>query len=513
MAGPEFTSELAEELAPDVLERFQRYVRIDTQSRRDRKQSPSTPGSSTSRACSSRSSRPPASQDAELDDNGYVMATLPGDVDGDAPVVGLIAHVDTSPDAPGAGVEPIVHRAYDGGPIELPRNDTVLDPAAMPELAGKEGHDIVTSSGDTLLGADDKAGVAEIMAAVAHLAAHPELPRPTLRVGFTPDEEIGQGASLFDVERFGARCAYTLDGSTVGELQDETFTGAEAIVTIHGIEVHPGFATGKLVNAARLAGRVLAALPADLTPEATDGARGLHPRLRGLAPRPGKAVIRAIVRDFDDDLLAEHVALLRATAEEVVGSRAARAAGDRRAPAVPEHAQPPRALPGDRRGGRAGDPRRGDRAAAHADPRRHRRLDAQRDGAADARTSSPAATSTTRSASGPRCRTWRRPRRPSCAWPRCGPGASLPDRVRPPPARALPRVRSAGRRLQRALLLVLRRRADRDVARGLRLLRQRRAGRHRRRRGRGGGHVPRARRASTTRSTSSWPSSAWAPRR
>ena len=152
----------------------------------------------------------------------------------------------------------------------------------MPELAGKEGHDIVTSSGDTLLGADDKAGVAEIMAAVAHLAAHPELPRPTLRVGFTPDEEIGQGASHFDVERFGARCAYTLDGSTVGELQDETFTGAEAVVTIHGIEVHPGFATGKLVNAARLAARLVAALPADLTPEATEGRRGLHPRLRGL---------------------------------------------------------------------------------------------------------------------------------------------------------------------------------------------------------------------------------------
>jgi tripeptide aminopeptidase len=206
-----------------------------------------------------------------------------------------------------------------GGPIALPRNDTVLDPAAMPELAGKEGHDIVTSSGDTLLGADDKAGVAEIMAAVAHLAAHPELPRPTLRIGFTPDEEIGQGASRFDVERFGAACAYTIDGSTVGELQDETFTAAEAIVTIHGVEVHPGFATGKLVNAARLAGRVLAALPADLAPETTSGRQGfIHPY--EVTSTAGKAVIRLIVRDFDDDLLARHVAVLRATAEEVVGS-------------------------------------------------------------------------------------------------------------------------------------------------------------------------------------------------
>ena len=158
----------------------------------------------------------------------------------------------------------------------------------MPELAGKEGHDIVTSSGDTLLGADDKAGVAEIMAAVAHLAAHPELPRPTLRIGFTPDEEIGQGASRFDVERFGARCAYTLDGSTVGELQDETFTGAEAVVTIHGVEVHPGFATGKLVNAARLAGR------AARRPARGPHARG-HRRARGASststrspPRPAR---------------------------------------------------------------------------------------------------------------------------------------------------------------------------------------------------------------------------------
>jgi tripeptide aminopeptidase len=313
-----FTSPLAEEIAPDLLERFQRYVRVDTQSKRDGQGSPSTPGQLDLSRMLVEELKAAGLEDAELDDNGYVMATLPA-TNGATPVVGLIAHVDTSPDAPGAGVEPIVHRAYAGGPIELPRNDTVLDPATMPELAGKEGHDIVTSSGDTLLGADDKAGVAEIMAAVAHLAAHPELPRPTLRIGFTPDEEIGQGASRFDVERFGAECAYTMDGSTVGELQDETFTAAEAIVTIHGVDVHPGFATGKLVNAARLAGRVLAALPAELTPEATSGRQGfIHPY--EVTATAGKAAIRLIVRDFDDDLLAGHIALLRATAEEVVGS-------------------------------------------------------------------------------------------------------------------------------------------------------------------------------------------------
>ena len=313
-----FTSPLAEEIAPDLLERFQRYVRVDTQSKRDGAGSPSTPGQLDLSRMLVEELKAAGLADAELDDKGYVMATLPATNDA-AAVVGLLAHVDTSPDAPGAGVEPIVHREYAGGTIELPRNDTVLDPAKMPELAGKAGHDIVTSSGDTLLGADDKAGVAEIMAAVAHLAAHPELPRPTLRVGFTPDEEIGRGALGFDVERFGAVCAYTMDGSTVGELQDETFTGVEAIITIHGIDVHPGFATGRLVNAARLAGRVLAALPPELSPEATSGRQGfIHPY--NVSATVGRAVIRAIVRDFDEDLLASHVALLRATAEEVVGS-------------------------------------------------------------------------------------------------------------------------------------------------------------------------------------------------
>jgi tripeptide aminopeptidase len=312
-----FTSPLAEEIAPDLLDRFLRYVRIDTQSRRDRTGSPSTPGQLDLSRLLVDELKAAGLGDAELDDNGYVMATLPGTADG--PIIGLVAHVDTSPDAPGSGVEPIVHRDYEGGVIELPREGTVLDPATMPELVGKEGQDVVTSSGDTLLGADDKAGVAEIMAAVAHLAAHPELPRPTLRIGFTPDEEIGEGATLFDIERFGASCAYTMDGSTIGELQDETFTASEAIVTIEGVDVHPGFATGKLVNAARLAGRILAALPADLTPEATSGREGfIHPsEVHGTA---GSAVIRAIVRDFDDDLLERHVGVLRAAAEEVAAS-------------------------------------------------------------------------------------------------------------------------------------------------------------------------------------------------
>jgi tripeptide aminopeptidase len=188
----------------------------------------------------------------------------------------------------------------------------------MPELSDKQGHDIVTSSGDTLLGADDKAGVAEIMAAVAHLVSHPELPRPTLRIGFTPDEEIGEGALTFDIERFGARCAYTLDGSDLGELQDETFSAIEAHVVVHGIEVHPGQATGKLVNALRLLAKIVAALPSDtLTPETTAAREGfIH--VYDIHGVPGRAEFRAIIRDFEDDKLEQHVELLRRTAHEIV---------------------------------------------------------------------------------------------------------------------------------------------------------------------------------------------------
>jgi tripeptide aminopeptidase len=313
-----FTSPLAETLAEDLLDRFLRYVRIDTQSQRDRTQSPSTAGQLDLAEMLVAELLEIGLTDASLDENGYVTATLPATIEADAPVIGLIAHVDTSPDAPGAGVDPIVHQAYDGARIALPRGGTVLDPATMPLLAAAKGQTIVTSSGDTLLGADDKAGVAEIMTAIAHLAANPELPRPVLRVCFTPDEEIGEGATLFSVPGFGATCAYTLDGSELGELQDETFTASEATLSIHGVEAHPGWAKDVLVNAARLAGEVLAALPADLTPERTDGRDGfIHPF--EVHASAGHAVIRWIVRDFDDDKLAAHAELIRRTAEEVVG--------------------------------------------------------------------------------------------------------------------------------------------------------------------------------------------------
>jgi tripeptide aminopeptidase len=317
MAAP-FTSTLAEAIAPELLDRFLRYVRVDTQSAREHTGTPSTPGQLELGRMLVDELRELGLPDASIDEHGYVMATLPSTDGAAEPVIGLLAHVDTSPDAPGAGVHPLVHEDYEGGVIELPRNDTKLDPESMLELRDKQGHDIVTSSGDTLLGADDKAGVAEIMAAVAHLAAHPELPRPTLRIGFTPDEEIGEGALTFDIERFGARCAYTLDGSDLGELQDETFSALEAHVVVHGVDVHPGQATGKLVNALRLASQIIAALPSDtLTPETTADREGfIHPYT--IQGTPGRAEFRAILRDFDEDKLEQHAELLRRTAHEIV---------------------------------------------------------------------------------------------------------------------------------------------------------------------------------------------------
>jgi tripeptide aminopeptidase len=324
-----FTSTLAETLAPDVLDRFLRYVRIDTQSERERKQSPSTSGQLDLGRLLVEELLAIGLGDAALDDNGYVTATLPGT----GPAVGLIAHVDTSPDAPGAGVEPIVHRAYAGARIELPRGGTVLDPGEMPTLAKAVGHDIVTSSGDTLLGADDKAGVAEIMAAVTHLAANPDLPRPTLRICFTPDEEIGEGATLFDVEAFGAVCAYTLDGSDLGELQDETFAAEEVMLAITGVDAHPGWAKDTLVNATRLAAEIVAALP-----------RELHPRLRDRRDRRQGVRARDRARLRRRQARRPHRAA-RPHCPGGRGPRAGREARGRRHAAVPEHAPLHRAFP------------------------------------------------------------------------------------------------------------------------------------------------------------------------
>jgi len=316
-ADPRYASPLAEELAEDVLERFLRYVVIDTQSDPSSTTYPSTAKQLDLSRLLADELRELGLEDVELTDPGYVFATVPGNV-ADAPTVGLIAHVDTAPSAPGTGVAPIVHRDWDGEPITLPGDPTqVLDPADMPALAEKVGHDLVTSDGTTLLGADDKAGVAQIVTAAVRLLRD-DAPRATARIAFTVDEEVGRGTDHFDLEAFGADFAYTLDGSGVGELESETFSAHEAVLTIDGVGVHPGVAKGRMVNALKLMADVIAALPRDtLSPETTEGREGfVHPeRLAGSA---SKATLHLIVRDHDDAKLEEHVDLLRRTVAEVL---------------------------------------------------------------------------------------------------------------------------------------------------------------------------------------------------
>jgi tripeptide aminopeptidase len=322
LARAAFTSALAEELAGDVLERFLRYVRVDTQAAYRVQERPSTEKQlELSRLLVQELGE--LGLDAELTKSAAVFSGLPGT--NGAPVVGLIAHVDTTPDVSGAGVSPLVHEAWDGTPIELPGDARqVLDPEQLPELAARVGHDIVTSDGTTLLGADDKAGIAEIMAAVSYLIRHPERPRAPIRVAFTVDEEVGRGAEDFDLDAFGADVAYTLDGSALGELETETFSATSVRVTIHGLSVHPGTAKGKLVNAVKLAAELIGSLPADrLSPETTEDREGyVHPhRISGGAE---EAIVDFIARDHDDELLEQHVQLLRDRAERI-GEREPRA--------------------------------------------------------------------------------------------------------------------------------------------------------------------------------------------
>ncbi len=311
-----FVSPLAAELAGDVLERFLRYVRIDTQSAYGQSTSPSTAKQLDLSRVLEAELRELGLDDVRLDEYGYVYGSLPGAAG--APVIGLIAHVDTSPDVTGTGVTPQLHRDYDGSRIVLSGDETqVLDPQEQPALAEKLGHDLVTTDGTTLLGADDKAGVAEIMAAVAYLKRNPRPEHAPIRVCFTVDEEIGAGADHLEIEDFGAEYAYTLDGSGLGEIETETFNAWKVIVTIHGRAVHPGSAKGKLVSSIRLAADFLAALPRDrLSPETTEEREGfIHPT--GIGGTGEKTVVELIVRDHDRAKIDDHLALIRAIAAEV----------------------------------------------------------------------------------------------------------------------------------------------------------------------------------------------------
>jgi tripeptide aminopeptidase len=308
-------AELASELQDDVLERFLRYVRIDTTSDQDSETYPSTAKQRDLGELLERELRELGLDDVELTEHGYVFATLAGS---SGPTVGLIAHMDTSQDESGANVDPQVVRNWDGSDIVLPGDpDKVLRPSENPILAARVGHDIVTTDGTTLLGADDKAGVAEIMGAVAYLAAHPEIEHAPIRVGFTVDEEVGRGVDHFDIDAFGADIGYTLDGAEVGRIDDETFSASEVRIRIEGLSVHPGTSKDKMVNAIKLGARLIERLPRDeRSPETTEGKEGfVHPhRFTGTT---AEAELRFIARDFDSAKLEEHEQLLRGLADEL----------------------------------------------------------------------------------------------------------------------------------------------------------------------------------------------------
>ncbi len=306
---------------PAVLERFLRYVSYDTQSREGASEYPSTPGQLVLARDLVAELTAMGVADAGLDEHGYVMATIPATTrKRDVPVIGFIAHVDTSPEMSGAGVKPIVHRAYDGRDLVLPDDSTaVLRVADLPYLGECLGHDIVTASGTTLLGADNKSGVAEIMTATAFLTAHPEIPHGAIRIAFTPDEEVGQGTKYFDVARFGARYAYTMDGGARGELEFESFSADAITFTFRGFNTHPGYAKGRMVNAIKLAARFIERLPADRwSPETTDGREGfVHPYV--VEAGVDRTSVKLLVRDFDTAGLAGKEAWLQSLAAAVVG--------------------------------------------------------------------------------------------------------------------------------------------------------------------------------------------------
>ena len=304
-----------------VLDRFLRYVAIDTRSDEASTSVPSTPGQLVLLRILVEELRRIGLEDVTLDEHGYVMATIPPTTARAVPVIGFLAHVDTSPEMSGRDVRPLVHDAYDGRDLVLPDDpSTVLRETEIPALAARHGDDIVTASGLTLLGADDKAGVAEIVTAADYLMRHPEIPHGPIRIAFTPDEEIGRGADRFDVARFGAVCAYTLDGGSRGELEYESFSADAMTLTFGGFNTHPGYAKGRMINAIRLASRFIDRLPVDgMSPETTDGYEGfVHPYQ--LEASVDRTRVKVLIRDFRTAALAGKEALVERLAREVVAA-------------------------------------------------------------------------------------------------------------------------------------------------------------------------------------------------
>ncbi|WP_432712773.1 peptidase T [Pedobacter sp.] len=300
-------------------ERFKKYVQIDTQSDPDSPGTPSTEKQKNLGRTLVEELLAIGIADAHLDQHGYVYATIPATTTKNVPVICFCSHMDTSPDCSGLNVKPIIHYNYQGQDLVLPDDETIiLKQSEHRDLKNQIGNDIITASGTTLLGADNKAGLAEIMEAAAFLVAHPEVKHGVIKILFTPDEEIGRGVDKVDLEKLGADFAYTIDGETLGSIEDETFSADGAVLTINGVSTHPGFAKGKMESAIKILSAILDALPKDkLTPEATQQKEGfIHPV--SIHGNVEQAQAHFILRDFDDALLIQHGQTLRAVVEEVL---------------------------------------------------------------------------------------------------------------------------------------------------------------------------------------------------
>lgn len=298
------------EFKEDMLQRFLKYVTFDTESRDDADCVPTTDGQMVFARFLKEELLSMGLSDVVLDEKGYLYATLPANCSKQLPVIGFIAHLDTSPDMSGKNVVPRVVESYGGGDIVLNEKEgIVLSTADFPEILAYEGHDIVVTDGLTLLGADDKAGVAEIVSAIAYLQAHPEIEHGTVRIAFNPDEEIGRGAHNFDVKLFGCDWAYTVDGSAEGELEFENFNAGSANFVIQGRNVHPGYAKGKMLNALRVAAAIVAAVPSQESPECTEGYEGFY-HLMGINGGVDSAEVSYIIRDHNRELFERRMGLM-----------------------------------------------------------------------------------------------------------------------------------------------------------------------------------------------------------
>ncbi|NOJ70473.1 peptidase T [Paenibacillus alvei] len=285
----------------ELIERFTSYVKVNTQSNDDSETCPSTPGQLDLARLLVDELKALGMEEVTMDENGYVMATLPANTDKDIPTIGFLSHIDTATELSGEGVNPQLVENYDGQDIVLNEaQGVVLSPKDFPELHNYIGHTLVTTDGTTLLGADDKAGITEIMTAMAYLIRNPEIKHGKVRVAFTPDEEIGRGPHRFDVEAFNARYAYTVDGGPLGELEYESFNAAQATLTFKGKNVHPGTAKNKMVNAAKIAMEFNSQLPVEEAPESTEGYEGFY-HLSSISGDVELTKLRYIIRDFDRD--------------------------------------------------------------------------------------------------------------------------------------------------------------------------------------------------------------------